>query len=130
MATTNKQRTDLDLTFFRERLNAERRLAEETIAGTQRQEGGDSPTDPDEMAAFDENKTSEDGTELSLRSQDVALIENARNILGLIERAEAKLADGTYGISDRSGERIPKERLEAIPYATLTAGEQEIQELN
>lgn len=134
MATNNKQRTDLDLAFFRERLKAERLLAEETIAGTQRQEGGDglneTGTDRAELANFDENHPADTGTELFLREEDMALIQNAKNILQQIERAEEKLADGTYGISDRSGELIPKERLEVIPYATLTAGEQEIQELN
>ena len=35
-----------------------------------------------------------------------------------VERALAKLADGSYGVCDRCGEPIPPERLEAIPWAT------------
>jgi RNA polymerase-binding transcription factor DksA len=33
--------------------------------------------------------------------------------------------EGTYGYSDVSGEFIGEERLDAIPYATLTRDEQE-----
>ena len=47
-----------------------------------------------------------------------------RERLGAIERAEARLADGTYGRSVRSGVPIPDERLEADPAAELTVEEQ------
>ena len=36
-----------------------------------------------------------------------------------VERALAKLDDGTYGICDRCGALIPEERLEARPWAVL-----------
>ncbi|MBC8137510.1 MAG: hypothetical protein H8F28_16635 [Fibrella sp.] len=65
------------------------------------------------------------GTELQLRTQDAALMENERNTLAQIERAMAKIEDGTYGLSDLSGTAIAKERLEAMPYATLTVEEAE-----
>ena len=35
-----------------------------------------------------------------------------------VERALAKLAEGSYGVCDRCGASIPDERLEAIPWAT------------
>jgi DnaK suppressor protein len=44
--------------------------------------------------------------------------------LAAIERAEQRLAEGTYGISVVSGEAIPDARLEAIPWADRTAEEQ------
>jgi DnaK suppressor protein len=40
-----------------------------------------------------------------------------------LQRAEARLADGSYGRSVRSGQAIPDERLEADPLAELTAEE-------
>ncbi len=43
--------------------------------------------------------------------------------LAAIDRAEARLAAGTYGYSVRSGQPIPDERLEADPAAELTAEE-------
>ena len=41
-----------------------------------------------------------------------------------IERALQKIADGTYGFSDASGDPIPKARLEAVPEAIFTVAEQ------
>src|ERR1700742_1526735 len=45
--------------------------------------------------------------------------------LEAVERAEERLAAGTYGLSVRSGEPIPDERLEAFPTAELTVEELE-----
>jgi DnaK suppressor protein len=44
--------------------------------------------------------------------------------LAAIERAERRLADGTYGLSVETGEPIPDERLEVMPAAERTAEEQ------
>jgi DnaK suppressor protein len=41
-----------------------------------------------------------------------------------LERAEERLAAGTYGLSARSGEPIPDGRLEAEPLAELTVDEE------
>lgn len=46
-------------------------------------------------------------------------------ILRQIDRALEKIDDGTYGICDISGKEIPRARLEAIPYATMTVDSQE-----
>jgi DnaK suppressor protein len=40
--------------------------------------------------------------------------------LGLVERALEKIKDGTYGVCDATGERIPKGRLQAVPEAIYT----------
>ena len=45
-----------------------------------------------------------------------------------IERALAKIDEGTYGLSDLSGDPIPRARLEAIPEAVLTIQEEEARE--
>jgi RNA polymerase-binding transcription factor len=50
--------------------------------------------------------------------------ERLREELAAIERAERRLAEGTYGISVDSGQPIPDARLEAIPWAERTAEEQ------
>jgi DnaK suppressor protein len=47
-----------------------------------------------------------------------------RRELSALERAEARLAAGTYGLSIESGEPIPDERLEAVPTAERTIEEQ------
>ncbi len=45
--------------------------------------------------------------------------------LAAVERAEARLAAGTYGRSIESGDPIPDQRLEAIPTAERTVDEEQ-----
>ena len=45
--------------------------------------------------------------------------------LASVERAEARLAEGTYGLSVESGEAIPDDRLRALPTAERTIEEEE-----
>jgi DnaK suppressor protein len=56
---------------------------------------------------------------------DAGLAEDLRNRLTAVERAEERLAAGTYGLSVRSGQPIPDQRLEANPTAELTVEEAE-----
>jgi len=55
---------------------------------------------------------------------DEGLADGLREQLAALERAEARLAAGTYGLSIESGEPIPDERLEALPTAERTAEEE------
>jgi DnaK suppressor protein len=55
---------------------------------------------------------------------DESVAARLREELHAVERAEARLAAGTYGISIDSGEPILDARLEAIPWAERTAEEQ------
>src|SRR5438105_1501931 len=55
---------------------------------------------------------------------DEGLADDLREELAAVERAEARLAAGTYGLSIESGRPIPDERLEAIPTAERTAAEE------
>lgn len=52
-------------------------------------------------------------------------LEELRNELAALERAEARLQAGTYGLSIDSGEPIPDARLEARPTAERTVEEDE-----
>ena len=55
---------------------------------------------------------------------DEGLSDDLREQLAAVERAEQRLAAGTYGLSIESGEPIPDERLEVVPTAERTAPEQ------
>ncbi|HTT96167.1 MAG TPA: hypothetical protein VMF55_15965 [Solirubrobacterales bacterium] len=50
--------------------------------------------------------------------------EDLRRRLAAVERAEERIAAGTYGLSVKSGEPIPDGRLEAEPLAELTVDEE------
>jgi DnaK suppressor protein len=65
------------------------------------------------------------------RAQESTISDNNRILNGdlvryrsSIDRALAKIDEGTYGLSDESGLPIPAERLNAYPQATRTASEE------
>ena len=77
----------------------------------------------------------EEAKEIEDDAQDMAQSEVDETIdaveeqrLRAIERALAKIDEGTYGLSDLSGDPIPKTRLEAMPEAVLTIQEEEARE--
>jgi DnaK suppressor protein len=55
---------------------------------------------------------------------DEGLSDDLRDQLEAVDRAEERLAAGTYGLSVESGEPIPDERLELLPTAERTADEE------
>ncbi len=66
---------------------------------------------------FDEE--SGEGSSIAVeRERDLALSAQARAAIEEIDAALGRLDDGVYGICAVSGQAIPKERLEAIPWAT------------
>ncbi len=95
-----------------ERAEVERELAKIEAEGP---EEGDERVEPGDL-----NSESLYQDELDAgRSQDL------KERLAAVERAEARVAAGTYGLSVRSGDPIPDARLEAVPTAELTVDEQE-----
>jgi DnaK suppressor protein len=56
---------------------------------------------------------------------DAGRAEDLRRDLESVERAEARLEAGTYGLSVESGEPIPDARLEAVPTAERTLEEED-----
>jgi len=69
--------------------------------------------------------TGDEAAELYEAELDAGQAEDLRAELAAVERAEQRVADGTYGLSVESGERIPDARLEAVPTAERTVAEQE-----
>ena len=99
-----------------ELLADERSRIEHALAGVER-------ADTAELA--DRDETADQGSELYQNELDESLREQLREALAAVERAEARLAAGTYGLSVETGRAIPDERLEALPTAERTADEQE-----
>ncbi len=63
--------------------------------------------------------------DLYMDELDQGRIEDLREELAAVERAEQRLRDGTYGLSIVTGEPIPDARLEARPTAEMTVEEQQ-----
>ena len=65
------------------------------------------------------------GANLSQAEFDETREQDLGEQLAAVERAEQRLAAGTYGLSVVSGKPIPDERLEAIPTAERTVEEEQ-----
>lgn len=64
-----------------------------------------------------------DGTSIAVeRLTQVAAHDRLTEMLADVRRAEAKLAEGSYGRCDRCGGEIAPDRLSALPWATLCIG--------
>jgi DnaK suppressor protein len=105
----------MDADRARELLAAERVRIERSLARTRRQDDGEPADefDPANLASDLYQDELDEGRAADLREQ-----------LAALERAEERLAAGTFGLSVESGEPIPDERLEAIPTAERTADEE------
>ncbi|HUM11120.1 MAG TPA: TraR/DksA family transcriptional regulator [Myxococcaceae bacterium] len=101
--------TRTQLARFEERLQRERaRLLGLT--------NSDTPTEMPGLAdPGDAADVAEEQVERTTRN---TLTEGERAQLAQVNRALAKLAAGSYGLSDLTGEPIPLARLEALPWAT------------
>ncbi|MGC4942691.1 TraR/DksA family transcriptional regulator [Kribbella sp. DT2] len=89
-------------------LKEEIRDAEQEIVGLLR-DGGDGAG----------NDQADVGSTTLERDHEMSLARNASEMLDQIERALAKIDDGTYGVCESCGKAIGKGRLQAFPRATL-----------
>jgi DnaK suppressor protein len=105
----------MDDTRAKELIAGEREKVEQEIAALERQgpEEGDERVEPGDR----------DSEGLYQDEFDASRAEDLKGRLAAVERAEERLAAGTYGLSAQSGEPIPDQRLEAFPTAELTVEE-------
>lgn len=105
----------MDVERARTLLAAERREIEQALSRRGHQDDGEDAgwLEPGNLAA-----------DLYLDELDEGLAEELRDRLAALERAEQRLAAGTYGLSIESGHPIPDERLEALPTAERTVEEE------
>ncbi|MDP8987556.1 MAG: TraR/DksA C4-type zinc finger protein [Actinomycetota bacterium] len=67
---------------------------------------------------FDEESGQGDSMSVE-RERDLALSAQALASIEEIDRALAKIDEGSYGVCEKCGEAIPRERLKALPHAAL-----------
>lgn len=72
---------------------------------------------PPEPAGEQETEMEEAAQRETERSHQVEIARRERALLREVEHALAKLAGGTYGVSETTGDPIPYERLAAVPWA-------------
>ena len=115
MALTKKDLDSLQKALVSKRADLSRAHDENVAAGTHSEQ----ENFPDPMDAA--TRAEQEAEHLGLASQERALLRE-------IDRALAKFEAGTYGVSELSGRPIPIERLRALPWARLTADEEERRE--
>ena len=59
------------------------------------------------------------GAKTFQREHELALTQQARELLAQTERALSRISDGSYGVCESCGQAIGKARLQAFPRATL-----------
>lgn len=107
----------MDADRARQLLERERARVEEALASLE----GEGPLEGDERL----EPGDVDSEDLYQDEFNAGRIEDLRRELAAVQRAEDRLAAGTYGLSVVSGKPIPDARLEALPTAETTVEESE-----
>ena len=104
-------------------VEAELRVQEAAVVTERREAREDASASADSAREFEDEAQKLDALELSgnLVARDAVRLER-------VDRALAKLDNGTYGLSDISGQPIPRDRLEAVPEAICTLKEEQERE--
>jgi DnaK suppressor protein len=111
--------TKAELKEYRERLLALRarlrgdvsQMADAALKKNRSESNGDLSSMPIHMADLGSDNFEQEFT--------LSLMETEEGTLGDIEAALEKVEEGTYGLCEECGVRIPKKRLNAIPYASM-----------
>jgi RNA polymerase-binding transcription factor len=87
----------------------------------------------DEAAIKDESaggprEYEDDAQRLATLELDGNLVVRDIQRLERVDRALKKIEEGTYGLSDISGQPIPRERLQAVPESIYTLAEEQARE--
>jgi DnaK suppressor protein len=79
----------------------------------------------EEEEDFTQHDSGDMSQSLFTREVDATVERQVERRLEHVERALQKIEEGTYGLSDDSGEPIPRGRLDAVPEAIRTVEEQQ-----
>lgn len=118
MASEKKRYSDEELEEFRDIINEKLKVAranyEEMMAQLNHSNSNDiidtSPT----------YKALEEGSEAQSKEEIIQMVQRQQKFILGLEAALIRIKNKTYGIDRETGELIPKERLRAVPHATLS----------
>ena len=116
--------TELDENFIAKQKERLQTLREELLR-IMRSAEEDERTRTEQDVDFTEHDAGDMSRDIFDREVDATIVEQVEQRLGIVERALQKIEEGTYGLSDVSGEPIPRGRLEAVPEAIRTVEEQQ-----
>ena len=110
--------TDSELEEFREIINEKLRLARRDQSAMMRQLMNADGNDVDDTSPT--YKALEEGSASQSKEDLVQMANRQQKFIQGLEAALVRIENKTYGIDRITGELIPKERLRAVPHATLS----------
>lgn len=113
-------------TFIEQQRQRLMKLRDELAGTTQAEEAEEKEVNAESSGQAEEYE--DDAQRLATLELDGNLVARNAQRLAQIARALEKISEGSYGLSDASGQPIPKERLEATPEAIYTVAEQAARE--
>ena len=119
---TQKELADLKARLIQERAELEaqlKELEESSFSDNQSESSGDMTGDEEYADA---------GSATFERELDLSLVNNVIDLVERIDKALAKIDEGTYGLCDRCGRPIEKARIRALPYANLCLADKRAEE--
>src|SRR5580704_11264633 len=116
----------IDAAFVEKQRQYLLRLRASLVAAAQATESDEADLKDDRAGGAVEYE--DDAQELDALERDGNLVVRDVGRLERVDRALKKIEEGTYGLSDGSGQPIPRERLEAVPESLYTLSEEERRE--
>ena len=110
--------TDEELEEFRQIINERLKTAREDYDQTMRVLSGQDTNDVDDTSPT--YKALEEGSTAQTKEELVTMAQRQQKFINGLEAALMRIKNKTYGIDRITGELIPKERLRAVPHATLS----------
>ena len=116
--TEKKPYTDEELEEFRSIINEKLKIARSSFESMMRQIMNADGNDIDDTSPT--YKALEEGSSTQTKEELVQMANRQQKFIQGLEAALARIQNKTYGIDRITGELIPKERLRAVPHATLS----------
>jgi RNA polymerase-binding protein DksA len=110
--------TKKELDGLRERLLQEKQQLQAQLSTIEEATFATSQSDMSGEVSFDD-ENADAGTFTFERERDLSIEHNVRDLLAKIDRAIARMDEGSYGLCSRCGKPIEKARLKALPYVDL-----------
>jgi RNA polymerase-binding transcription factor len=124
---TKSPLTKKEIQELKEKLLAERKDLQAQLDELEESSFSSDQSEISGEMGFDE-EYADAGTATFERERDLSLVNNLRDLMERIDKALAKIDEGTYGLCDRCGKPIEKLRLKALPYANLCIKDKQAEE--
>ena len=110
--------TDEELAEFQAIINEKLRITREDYAATMRVLTNQDSNDVDDTSPT--YKALEEGSATQSKEEIISLAARQQKFIQGLKAALVRIENKTYGIDRITGKLIPKERLKAVPHATLS----------